>query len=100
MCAEVIDTSSFSNPLPQIVGTLGSVGRLEVRVDDRRGADALFPDSWEWEDLPYDYGAPPSSSIVDGNVVKSARCLFFVPKLLRTLPYISSAALCFICVRG
>jgi D-alanyl-D-alanine carboxypeptidase/D-alanyl-D-alanine-endopeptidase (penicillin-binding protein 4) len=49
---------------------------VTVRVDNRRSADALFPDSWEWEDLEFDYGAPPASVILDGNTVRT-NSLFF-----------------------
>jgi len=41
-----------------------------VRVDNRRSADALFPQSWEWDDLEFYYGAPPTSVILDGNTVR------------------------------
>ena len=42
---------------------------LSVRVDNRRGPDGTFPSSWEFGDLPYYYGAPPASVILDGNLV-------------------------------
>jgi PBP4 family serine-type D-alanyl-D-alanine carboxypeptidase len=48
---------------------LKSATTVNVRADDRRGSDSLFPPSWEWEDLQAYYGAPPSSVILDGNVV-------------------------------
>jgi len=44
---------------------------VSVRVDNRRSADALFPESWEWDDLEFYYGAPPTSVILDGNTVIS-----------------------------
>ena len=34
---------------------------VTVRVDDRRSGDEPFPDSWEFGDLEYDYGAAPTA---------------------------------------
>jgi len=42
---------------------------VTVRVDDRRSGDEPFPDSWEFGDLEYDYGAPPAAIILDANTV-------------------------------
>lgn len=65
------DPSMTHSKLDSFVSTLkqfgvGNVG--QIILDDSYFQPA-FPDGWEWGDLPYYYGAAPSSFILDENVM-------------------------------